>query len=422
MRNIIIVLVLVLAVRWVAIGLSTNYQPQGDAAEYDKIAVNCIAGNGYLLGGYPNTVRPPFYVFFLSLVYLIFGHSYTAVRVIQSLFDALTVFLIFLFMKKEAGERPALTSAVLIGFHPHYMLRSLVTMTETLSALLNVIFVLLLIKAEKDKKSPLYFLAGILLGLSILTRPILLLFPFFYLICYLIFYCQPYRWKKFTLRWTLLTVTAFALISPWTLRNYVVFRQFIPVTGYGVGMHIYSASLNYQRTEIGKDGQFREILSSTRQRWVAKGQLEAEKKLIKAGIRRIKSHPFLFLSSGFFYAIPKLFIINYLLETGGMTFLSSVSVISGKPIIEPSWYRLFRIPFRILYILIFLAGLVGFYILRKSEPFRPIILVLVYAIIMLAFFTIASSRYFLPFMPLFLALGVAGCWQLFQRKKTNSVI
>ncbi len=70
-------------------------EPVMDAAGYDEIGWNIASGNGYKVNGEVTVRRAPGYPVFLAGAYKMFGHSYTAVRIIQALLYSISVLFLF---------------------------------------------------------------------------------------------------------------------------------------------------------------------------------------------------------------------------------------------------------------------------------------------------------------------------------------
>ena len=85
------VLVLALGLRAAYALLAAHIDPflradplHGDAAAYDRIARNLVAGQGFAhLPGMPTAFWPPLYPAFLSALYRICGHNLLAARLAQ---------------------------------------------------------------------------------------------------------------------------------------------------------------------------------------------------------------------------------------------------------------------------------------------------------------------------------------------------
>src|SRR3989338_8584817 len=90
----VILFLLALGIRLV-VGFTSMGLPEGDAAEYDRLAMGLVRGEGFVSPqGSPTSARPPLYPFLLAALYGVFGHSYHAVVVVQAFLGAMTCVLI----------------------------------------------------------------------------------------------------------------------------------------------------------------------------------------------------------------------------------------------------------------------------------------------------------------------------------------
>jgi 4-amino-4-deoxy-L-arabinose transferase-like glycosyltransferase len=420
--------------------LGNVYKPlSADGYRYNLIATNLREGRGYTVMGQPDILTGPLYVFFLSAAYFTFGHSYLIIRGLQILMNITSIYLIYRFMRQKSGETPALICALILGLSPYMALKNLTLTTETLSGFINVSFALLLTKAERDGRFFSYCLAGLALGLSVLTRPVSALFPFFYPAAIMIFYRKEIRLKRFAARWLVFLISALTLVAPWATRNYLIFRRPIPATGFSAGLALYAASLNYNRPQPFNTEERKAMISfKTPEEWFstpADYLLDCERQFFKAALRNIRRHPARFLSSGVFYAIPVLCNLSFPdrdLELRGligwfkyrlMRKVASAVKADFKPVLKGAAILtlfILGVCWWLFNLAVFLFGLAGFYIFRKSDSFRAILIILAYALLTHGFFTAARSRYFLPFYPMFLALAVAAAWRLLAKKRRFS--
>ena len=83
------------------VGLETpTVDSFSDWKEYDAVGLSLAQGSGFSLNHAPYTIHPPGYPLLLGAIYAIGGHSYAAVKVVQSALGALTCVLILMI-----GER-----------------------------------------------------------------------------------------------------------------------------------------------------------------------------------------------------------------------------------------------------------------------------------------------------------------------------
>ena len=226
----------VIALRGLAIGLDDMFQ-------YDMLARSLAAGNGFrwyalpdlaLVQSYFTTLnfqlpaqydprgaltsfRAPLYPAFLALIYFFSGLNagrFFAVRLIQALLGAalvpLTAFLARRIFPSRRGV--ALGAAWAVALAPLLILYPLALATENLFFLLFLASLIFLILAAQTRQTRFFLLSGLFLGLTALTRSVILAFGGLILL-----------WSFFLLREprkTLLLALSLALtIFPWVLRN-----------------------------------------------------------------------------------------------------------------------------------------------------------------------------------------------------------
>lgn len=210
--------------------------PVVDAKSYDRIAQNLVAGNGFKEDSSQSyefdtaIIRAgPGYEFFLAGLYLIFGHAYEIVWVMQALLHALTALLIFFIAVKifpGVSRWVGIFAALLISLNPDLIEISAMLMTETLYVFLTTFVLYLFVSLHSKPYS--YWLSlslGLALGIAILTRPPLLFFiP---VIAWFIFFKKNYKYLAIFIGSVVLVLT------PWVIRNYFIYHQIIPTTLIG---------------------------------------------------------------------------------------------------------------------------------------------------------------------------------------------
>lgn len=215
--------------------------PVVDAKAYDRIALNILNGHGFRenlsadLVYDPVIVRAgPGYELLLASLYFLFGHSYLAVWVLQAALHAATAYLLFVISTRlfgDAGRSAGLVALGLFGFHPDLIEIAAMLMTETtylfFVALILLLFIMCMQETGKagNRRLILPVLLGTLMSFGVLFRPQLLLWvPVF-----LIFFLS----KRSYYASILFLAGVFLAIVPWTLRNYEIYRIFIPTTLIG---------------------------------------------------------------------------------------------------------------------------------------------------------------------------------------------
>lgn len=241
-KNILaLIFIIALILRLVAVfNLPPRYQiPLADASEYDKLAMNLLAGKGLVdtVTGLPTSWRVPLYPLFLAFIYLIFGHSYFAARIIQSILGALLCVIIFYIGKITFNRKVGLLSAIILSCYQPFIFYAFYggptfLLSENLFTFLLALLVLSLIKDFTKSFPPKGgFISGILNGLLTLTRPVAGLFPA--VIFILLLFKNKYSLVLSVNKILPLLIGFILVILPWTVRNYFIHKAFIPFSTEG---------------------------------------------------------------------------------------------------------------------------------------------------------------------------------------------
>jgi 4-amino-4-deoxy-L-arabinose transferase-like glycosyltransferase len=198
-----------------------------DEFEYYRMVENFLAGRGLIAGEGIKGFRPPLYPLFLSFLYFL-KFNLTAIRIVQCIISAFTVCFIYLAGKNLFSLRIGLWSGLIASVYPFFIFYNGFLLTETLFVFLTVITVYSFVTVS-NKTLP-SAKTGIFLGLAGLCRPTMQMYlpiSFLHIIAEKSgFYV---RMKKIIL----ITVFFIMTISPWVIRNYVVFNAFVPGTTMG---------------------------------------------------------------------------------------------------------------------------------------------------------------------------------------------
>lgn len=201
---------------------------RNDAKEYYSYAANMKASGTYssMLPAelsntertvVPDATRPPGYAMFLypfvtmppsvEMVY--------AIRIAQVILSTLTVLLSFLVVRDILGNTWALGASLLVGLSPHLVAMNIYLLTETLFAFLLMLFVYLATQGFGRQSIAWSILAGITLGLTLLTKSSIVYFPYLMLG----FLIAKYRFSV-NYRVLLFFVLGLVLVqAPWVARN-----------------------------------------------------------------------------------------------------------------------------------------------------------------------------------------------------------
>ena len=171
----------------------------------------------------------PGIVFVLAPFVKIFGMigAITPFRIFSAFIQTGSLYMIFLLARKMFNNKVAIVSLILSAIYiPNIYMTSLL-LTETIFLFFFMLLCLIVIQGLEKKEFKYYIVGGIVWGLAALFRPSIGLFPLVILGMWLI--------KKYTLRemfkFGLAASVAFVIVmSPWWIRNAVVFNRFIPFT------------------------------------------------------------------------------------------------------------------------------------------------------------------------------------------------
>ena len=213
--------------------------PVQDTADYDEIAHNLLAGEGFVASsnwfGYElRAWRAPLYPLFLSVIYATFGDGHDAVRFVQAVLGALTVVLVYLLTARlHAAAAPA--AGWLAVFYMPLVASANEVMTESLFTVLFVAGIAVAIEARHPRDWRWSLGAGLLLGLATLTRPVAMLaVPAILLVSA----CEDLRrraplWGRWLSFAAPLCAGLVVALLPWTVRNAALFGAFVPSSTHG---------------------------------------------------------------------------------------------------------------------------------------------------------------------------------------------
>ena len=200
--------------------------PFSDEAKYDKIATELINNQTYPI--IKGMLISPGYPFLLALIYKIFGHNYNIVYFIQFLILGFTGIFIFKIGKEffNFSKIQALFLSLIIICWPYLILYSNLLRTEMLFTFFLTLGVWQLLNLTKNNNIKNNIILGVILTAGTLTRPILLLLPFW--IIFFIFIYQLIKNKnlknddkqklftKKQIRNVIIILTLFiVLLTPW---------------------------------------------------------------------------------------------------------------------------------------------------------------------------------------------------------------
>ena len=225
----IIILGLLLRIVWILLVPPVQYS---DMVKYWDSAQRLLEKHSYYNVYYGHVLlaqRPPGYPFLLAAAMALFGHSRSIPALINLISYVLASLATYSIAHQYINKHAALLAITLLAFWPSQIAFTGLALTEPLSMGLYVASVWALLKATENGWRY-AVLTGLLTGIGILVRPSLLLVP-----CLWALYAIASPTKCKLILWNSI-VSLFVVglvIVPWSVRNYVVLGEVVPVSTNG---------------------------------------------------------------------------------------------------------------------------------------------------------------------------------------------
>ncbi len=187
---------------------------------------------------------PPVYPYFIAAPLALFG-TLTAVKWCQVLLSPLLIPAVGRVADATFGRRAGTIAAVFTAFYPDLVWYSTHFWSETVFLVLLWWAFERLIAADRDGDRTAALLAGLLYGLAILTRETALYFAPVAALWLGVSRERPAALR----RAAAFLLVAFLVVVPWTVRNYVVYGAFVPVSTAG-GLNLWQGNARLSREEV----------------------------------------------------------------------------------------------------------------------------------------------------------------------------
>lgn len=170
---------------------------------------------------------PPLYPYFLAGMFKIFGMYSVWVKIVQIAISAISGYFIFKITERTFSYSAGIFALIIHSFFWELAYATQMFLTENLYWFLLVYLVFLLLRSDKS-----LIAEGVIIGLLVLVRPASILFPFTILVWKLlkrgVNIVQTFRAFAVIFIFSVLTIT------PWMIRNYKIFNQFVFVNTEGM--------------------------------------------------------------------------------------------------------------------------------------------------------------------------------------------
>jgi hypothetical protein len=266
---------------------------KGDATSYDSVATNLLDGRGYLNSVGEVPALPPAYPTLLAGIYEASAHSLTAVRIVQAVIGAATCAVVFFIGRKAFNPAVGLVAASLAAAYPWFIFWERLLITETLFIFVLSMGVLAMLWAVEKPVPRNLALVGLLLGLANLTHTTVPVLP----VLFGGWLVVTLGWREGTKAATILLVTFFLTLAPWTVHNLIRHDAIIPVSAHG-GVALYVANNPYAIPDEPHYSKLPDVDPADMEDVEEQPFLEKDRILRNKALNYILDHPRTFASNG----------------------------------------------------------------------------------------------------------------------------
>lgn len=303
------VLVFLIAVGVRVLQWQDNYRESGLgslAHRYLKQAGQILDGEGML---FPRNnddptnaqllVHPPGYPIFAAAVFKVFGNSRNALTIAQIIADGAATVMVVLIAAELFPFAAGVLAALLAALSPHLAHYSMFQLPDVLSALPLLVAIYIVARTFRSPRPLPIIAAGFSIGVSCWLRSNALLLAAFVAVAVWVLLGRRKR-----LRHSLAMIAAAIItISPITIRNWVVFDRFIPLS-LGAGLTMIEGIGDYDKEERfdmpvsdsdakHKDVEWHNRLDYGGGLWEPDG-IERDRYRLRRGAEVIRANPFWF--------------------------------------------------------------------------------------------------------------------------------
>ena len=264
-----------------------------DQVSYDALARSLLAGRGYSFteNSYPFTpANTPtshwsfIYPLYLAGMYTLTGFHPLIARLVQSVVGgALICLLVYLIGRHVVDEVTGLVAAALAAVYGYFVYYNAALMTETFFIVLVLLSLYLSLELREKPTLTRWALLGLALGIAGLLRQTVLLFvPFLLLWLFWELKKDGVRW------WHFITplVIILLMILPWTVRNYLVYDQFLLLNS-NAGYALYASN----NPNLGTDWRNDVVVVPVPEELRGQNEAQLDRALTQRAIEFIREDP-----------------------------------------------------------------------------------------------------------------------------------
>jgi 4-amino-4-deoxy-L-arabinose transferase-like glycosyltransferase len=273
------------------------------AQRYDDAARSILAGDGIL---WPRVrdpartgllARPPGYALYMALVYASLGRSFFAVQLVQNVLTSLACVLLVLLGARLVSWRVGVWGGLIAALSPPLGYVSCLVLPDALSALPLLLALVVLARAH-GRGGALWACAaaGALVGMGVWLRPNVVLLP---PLLSLVLLAVARDFRRGLWHAVALSLAAVLLVLPITVRNYVVFGEFVPVSING-GLTLWQGTADAGGVESGAKRHDTLVADEEAERygdpryrswWAEPDGIERDRDRYRRAMEVIRAHP-----------------------------------------------------------------------------------------------------------------------------------
>ena len=269
---------------------------QGDEQAYSSMAESIVNGTGWQDYAGRASYLPPLLPMKLALIYYLFNIDLNIAKLLMIILSSFVGPTIFFTSKTLFNNKFAvkLTAGIAVTFYPPSIYYSNMLLTENAASLFVPIILISYLITSKNHSVWGAVISGFLWGLAALNRPVFLLMPLFLLISQVLINAisNSTSWKWRFANWAIGILVMLITISPWTIHNYLIHGDFVPIhSASGYMMLICNGKLNHPDIQKGlfyyKDKNYEAILNDNLT------EIEKDKAAMKMALSEISENWFL---------------------------------------------------------------------------------------------------------------------------------
>ena len=346
-----------------------------DENYYYPLAQGIVGGayeDGYV-------IRAPLYPLFLAGLFKVGGDGFTAVLIVQSIIRGLVVAGVAYMGRKYVSGAAGLVAAGLLTIYPSMISVYMSFLTEVIYIPLFLVSFYLVDRASAAERTGDAAKAGVASGLAALARSTSFFLTVVFAAWFAIMKSRGGRLSRPGFgRAVILIVAMLAVISPWTVRNAVVHKGFIPI-GDDVAFNLYLITSGMRIRQASSEwqswGTHPERQREAYARWLAYLKDDPAFHLKRLGV-----------------VLPRVFSASWASPVRQLSTLQT----EDEPREIPALKAVFSALHPLILYIIMIGGLAGLLALEKDGRRRTLVLIVVVYFILLHGMTLARSRFMLP--------------------------